>query len=163
MSSDNESTKGGSPAKTEKKAVVFTDREEMVLKVAWRCLKSGPPEIDIEKLTKAAGFNTQKTCSNMWSGLKKKLLTDVDGNALPTAPGRHRLFHNLSNSLTTSAIATPKPTKGKKGTATPAKKRAKKDVDDDEDDEDEGRSIAKKTKPSPVKKVLIKAEDSDEE
>ncbi|THX70292.1 hypothetical protein D6D05_08677 [Aureobasidium pullulans] len=142
MSSDNESTKGGSPAKTEKKAVVFTDREEMVLKVAWRCLKSGPPEIDIEKLTKAAGFNTQKTCSNMWSGLKKKLLTDVDGNALPTAP------------------ATPKPTKGKKGTATPAKKRAKKDVDDDED---EGRSIAKKTKPSPVKKVLVKAEDSDEE
>ncbi|TIA39402.1 hypothetical protein D6C76_09005 [Aureobasidium pullulans] len=145
MSSDNESTKGGSPAKTEKKAVVFTEREEMVLKVAWRCLKSGPPEIDIEKLTKAAGFNTQKACSNMWSGLKKKLLTDVDGNALPTAP------------------ATPKPTKGKKGTATPAKKRAKKDVDDDEDDEDEGRSIAKKTKPSPVKKVLVKAEDSDEE
>ncbi|TIA08088.1 hypothetical protein D6C80_09420 [Aureobasidium pullulans] len=145
MSSDNESTKGGSPAKTEKKAVVFTDREEMVLKVAWRCLKSGPPEINIEKLTKAAGFNTQKTCSNMWSGLKKKLLTDVDGNALPTAP------------------ATPKPTKGKKGTATPAKKRAKKDVDDDEDDEDEGRSIAKKPKPSPVKKVLVKAEDPDEE
>ncbi|CAC9888009.1 unnamed protein product, partial [Aureobasidium pullulans] len=85
MSSDNESTKGGSPAKTEKKAVVFTEREEMVLKVAWRCLKSGPPE-----LTKAAGFNTQKTCSNMWSGLKKKLLTDVDGNALPTAPAKKR-------------------------------------------------------------------------
>lgn len=99
----------------------------------------------------------------MWSGLKKKLLTDVDGNALSAAPGRHRLFHNLSNFLTTSAIAYPKPTKGKKGTATPAKKRAKKDVDDDEDDEDEGRSIAKKTKPSPVKKVLVKAEDSDEE
>jgi hypothetical protein len=38
----------------------FTEKEERVLKVAWFCLKSGAPEIDYEKLTKAGGFNTQK-------------------------------------------------------------------------------------------------------
>ncbi|CAD0098157.1 unnamed protein product [Aureobasidium mustum] len=40
--SDNEST-SESPVKADKK-VVFTEKEEMVLKAAWRCLKSGPPE-----------------------------------------------------------------------------------------------------------------------
>jgi hypothetical protein len=43
--SDNESDKGESPSKTDKKAPVFTEKEEMVLKAAWRCLKSGPPEV----------------------------------------------------------------------------------------------------------------------
>lgn len=38
--SDNESTQ----EKTEQK-VTFTEKEEMVLKLAWRCLKSGPPEV----------------------------------------------------------------------------------------------------------------------
>lgn len=43
--SDNESTNGDSPVKTDKKAVTFTEKEEMVLKAAWRCLKSSPPEV----------------------------------------------------------------------------------------------------------------------
>ncbi|KEQ63747.1 uncharacterized protein M437DRAFT_65071 [Aureobasidium melanogenum CBS 110374] len=87
--SDNEST-GESPVKADKKAVVFTEKEEMVLKAAWRCLKSGPPEIDMEKLMKAAGFNTMKTTSNTWGVIKKKLFTDVDGDPLPTAPTQAR-------------------------------------------------------------------------
>jgi hypothetical protein len=43
--SDNESDKGESPTKADKKGPVFTEKEEMVLKAAWRCLKSGPPEV----------------------------------------------------------------------------------------------------------------------
>lgn len=43
--SDNESNKDESSSKADKKAVVFSEKEEMVLKVAWRCLKSGPPEV----------------------------------------------------------------------------------------------------------------------
>jgi hypothetical protein len=43
--SDNESNKDESSTKADKKAVVFTEKEEMILKVAWRCLKSGPPEV----------------------------------------------------------------------------------------------------------------------
>lgn len=38
----------------------FTEREEAVMKIAWSCLKGGPPEIDIEKLRVAGGFNTAK-------------------------------------------------------------------------------------------------------
>lgn len=81
--SDNESDKGESANKTDKKGPVFTEKEEMVLKAAWRCLKSGPPEashqhlmflrieltkdqIDMGKLMVAAGFNTMKTTANTW-------------------------------------------------------------------------------------------------
>ena len=47
--SDNESTHGESPVKADKKAMVFTEKEEMVLKCAWRCLKSGPPEVRVHQ------------------------------------------------------------------------------------------------------------------
>jgi len=43
--SDNDSDKGESATKGDKKVPVFTEKEEMVLKAAWRCLKSGPPEV----------------------------------------------------------------------------------------------------------------------
>jgi hypothetical protein len=67
--------KESSPAKAE---VTFTEKEERVLKAAWSCLKS-PPEIDIEKLKDAAGFNTTKTASNTWGNIKKKLASMTAG------------------------------------------------------------------------------------
>ncbi|KAI4749001.1 hypothetical protein E4T50_00786 [Aureobasidium sp. EXF-12298] len=141
--SDNESTNGESPVKADKKAVVFTEKEEMVLKAAWRCLKSGPPEIDMEKLMRAAGFNTMKTTSNTWGVIKKKLFSDVDGDSLPTAPTKPKA-----------------PAKGKKAAATPtpSKKRGKKDVEDEDGDEDdEGRTLVNK------RKKIVKTEDSDDD
>jgi hypothetical protein len=48
--SDNESDKDESTTKADKKAVVFSEKEEMILKVAWRCLKSGPPEVSCQNL-----------------------------------------------------------------------------------------------------------------
>jgi hypothetical protein len=63
-------TKESSPSKTDK--VVFTEKEERVLKAAWHCLKS-PPEVDIEKLRVHADFNTTKTASNTWGVIKMKL------------------------------------------------------------------------------------------
>ncbi|KAK6005983.1 hypothetical protein QM012_006393 [Aureobasidium pullulans] len=150
--SDNESTNGESPVKADKKAVVFTDKEEMVLKAAWRCLKSGPPEVDMEKLMKAAGFNTMKTTSNTWGVIKKKLFSDIDGESLPTAP-------NTPAKPKAAAI-------GKKATATPtpSKKRAKKDVEDEGDDEDdEGRTLVNKRNKSSAVKKIVKTEDSDDD
>lgn len=41
----------------------FTEKEELVLKMAWQCLKSGPPEIDIAKLMELCEFKTQKVSS----------------------------------------------------------------------------------------------------
>ncbi|KAI4843055.1 hypothetical protein E4T44_06954 [Aureobasidium sp. EXF-8845] len=142
--SDNESNKDESSTKADKKAVVFSEKEEMVLKVAWRCLKSGPPELDMDKLMKAAGFNTMKTTSNTWGVIKKKLFTDDGGSSLATAP---------------NTPAKPKATpKGKKNApaATPSKKRGTK-ADTDDDGEDEGRNLLSK------RKKIVKAEDSDDD
>lgn len=60
---------------------LFTQKEEQVMQVAWLCLKTGPPEIDISRLVKLGGFNTAKTASNTWGVIKRKLL------AMPEAQG----------------------------------------------------------------------------
>lgn len=52
---------------------LFTDKETKLLTVAMLSLKSGPPEIDMQKFTTAGGFNTVKTAQNTWGVLKKKL------------------------------------------------------------------------------------------
>lgn len=57
--------------------VTFTEKEETVLKMAWQCLKSGPPDVDIAKLQELAGFKTSKTASNTWAVIKKKLMSMV--------------------------------------------------------------------------------------
>ena len=66
-------------------AVVFSAKELEVMKVAWSCLKSGPPDVDITKLTEKANFNTTKTASNVWAVIKKKLnsLNPTEGEELP--------------------------------------------------------------------------------
>ncbi|OQO04545.1 hypothetical protein B0A48_09467 [Cryoendolithus antarcticus] len=129
---------------------LFTDKEEKVLKVAWSCLKSGPPEVDIEKLQKAAGFNTQKTASNTWATIKKKLATfSSDGDS----------------------ISTPKKT------PTSTKKRGKKvsaaNVDVEASDDDEATPATKKVKttlaatengrPKRGKKLTAKAQEAAEQ
>lgn len=60
------------PPTTQPTKPTFTEKELRVLQHAWSCLKS-PPEIDLEKLRVAAGFNTPKTASNTWGVIKKKL------------------------------------------------------------------------------------------
>ncbi|KAK5681303.1 hypothetical protein LTS10_007065 [Elasticomyces elasticus] len=116
---------------------LFTPKEEAVLKVAWACLKSGPPEIDFEKLVKAYGFNTTKTAQNTWGVIKKKL-----ASITPVLEGEE-----------------PKtPVKPKAKAASPTKKRTKKSEDGDDDDEEKTASPEKKPRKSPVKKTK-KSED----
>ncbi|GAB1743230.1 hypothetical protein NU219Hw_g9083t1 [Hortaea werneckii] len=164
------STPMGSDAKTSSAAAAadrkdttvptFTEKEERVMKIAWTCLKSGPPDVDIAKLTKAAGFNTSKTAANTWGTIKKKLLSMAgdgeEGVEVQDAP------------KTPKAKATPK-------------KRGKKADADGEDDGEEGAAAAqdgspkKKQRKTPVKKgkkaeqaaeeeaaAAIKGEDMDE-
>ncbi|KAK8213345.1 hypothetical protein M8818_002644 [Zalaria obscura] len=135
----------GNEGKPEEKSI-FSPREEAVLKAAWLCLKSGVPEIDMEKLKEKAGFNTIKTTQNTWGKIKQKLFTDEEGNSMPV-PSKP------------AASESPTKTKPKKGPATP-KKRGKSG-DDDEEHEDEGNtSPKKKGRKSPVKKG-VKAEQED--
>ncbi|KAK4890279.1 hypothetical protein LTR27_011040 [Elasticomyces elasticus] len=118
---------------------LFTPKEEAVLKVAWACLKSGPPEIDFEKLVKAYGFNTTKTAQNTWGVIKKKLAS------------------------ITPVLEEPKtPVKPKAKAASPTKKRTKKSEDGDDDDEEKTASPEKKPRKSPVKKTK-KSEDGDDD
>jgi len=51
----------------------FSEKETKYLVAAMLSLKSGPPDVDMTKFTKAGGFNTSKTASNTWGTLKKKL------------------------------------------------------------------------------------------
>lgn len=67
-------TKGDSSKKE-----LFSAREEQVLKWAWLCLKSGPPDVDIKKLVELAEFKTEKTAQNTWGAIKKKLLSMQGG------------------------------------------------------------------------------------
>lgn len=77
LGSDAETSSAAAAAADKKDTTVptFTEKEERVMKIAWTCLKSGPPDVDIAKLTKAAGFNTTKTAANTWGAIKKKLLS----------------------------------------------------------------------------------------
>ena len=74
-----------------KPEVVFTEKEERVLKVAWSCLKSGPPDIDMNKLQVAGGFNTLKTAANTWGTIKKKLLQLTSASEASTVDGKRPL------------------------------------------------------------------------
>ncbi|RMY04697.1 hypothetical protein D0868_06237 [Hortaea werneckii] len=77
LGSDAKTSSAAAAAADKKDTTVptFTEKEERVMKIAWTCLKSGPPDVDIAKLTKAAGFNTTKTAANTWGAIKKKLLS----------------------------------------------------------------------------------------
>ncbi|KAK1058829.1 hypothetical protein LTR33_013291 [Friedmanniomyces endolithicus] len=168
-------SRDGSPASEVKSSAakspekpVFTEKEERVLKVAWQCLKSGPPDVDVEKLAKAGGFNTTKTASNTWGTIKKKLLAmappetdEGEGDGAGGTGGKRahlltrflvptllNMIVLLRTSEDTAKTPTKTPTKAK-AKATP-KKRAKKT--DDGDEEGEEASSEKKPRKSPVKK-----------
>ncbi|KAK3117321.1 hypothetical protein LTR53_001438 [Teratosphaeriaceae sp. CCFEE 6253] len=121
---------------------VFTPKEEAVLKVAWSCLKSGPPEIDFEKLVKAYGFNTTKTAQNTWGSIKKKL-----------------------NEMSPKVEAGEEAPKTPKSKATP-RKRTKK-AEEDGGEEAERASPEKKARKTPAKKggkaAAAAAEEAKEE
>nr|POE76138.1 hypothetical protein CFP56_59618 [Quercus suber] len=136
-----------------KPAITFTEKEESVLKVAWFCLKSAPPEVDLAKLTKAAGFNTTKTATNTWGIIKKKL-----AQMSPQATSGE----DASESTMPATPKTPKSKATPKAKAIPMKRGKNEGSDGD----DEGTGVEgmetprKKQRKTPVKKTLktIKSE-----
>lgn len=70
-------SKASSPSKPvedqKEEGSIFTMKERDVLEKAWLCLKSGAPDVDVEKLTQVCGFKTKKTATNTWGVIKKKL------------------------------------------------------------------------------------------
>ena len=69
--SDASKTNDATP---EKPVSTLTAREEDLFKTAMlHCLKSGAPDIDMQKFVKYGGFNTLKTAQNTWGKIRNKL------------------------------------------------------------------------------------------
>ncbi|KAF1997584.1 hypothetical protein P154DRAFT_536976 [Amniculicola lignicola CBS 123094] len=77
----------GTPAPAGDKPA-FTDRELELLGFAMRSLKSGPPEIDYEKLAALAGMSNPRSASNAWAKIKQKLMADPGVDVGAPKPGR---------------------------------------------------------------------------
>ncbi|KAF2132766.1 hypothetical protein P153DRAFT_354233 [Dothidotthia symphoricarpi CBS 119687] len=128
----------------------FTERELQLLGWAMQSLKSGPPEIDYEKLAKFASMSNPRSASNAWAKIKSKLMTSSDGTvaATPKKGGAKRKAED-------GGEGTPK--------KTPRKRAAKKqDVDGagDASPKKKGRAAAKKVSDDEADNVKTESDDS---
>ncbi|KAF2030065.1 hypothetical protein EK21DRAFT_112358 [Setomelanomma holmii] len=123
----------------------FTERELQMLGWAMHSLKTGPPEIDYEKLASFAGMSNPRSASNAWAKIKNKLMTPAPDGTVPATPkkagGRKKAAATpkADDSEVGEAAATPK--------KTPKKRVAKKqDVDgaDDASSKKKGRATKEK-------------------
>lgn len=73
MSAVQTSTGSATGAEKPTEKPTFSERETALLQVAMLSLKSGPPDIDINKFMIGGNFNTVKTAQNTWGTIKKKL------------------------------------------------------------------------------------------
>lgn len=72
VKSDTKKSGTSTPSKTS--ASGLSAREEELFKVAMlHCLKSGVPEIDIDKFIVHGDFKAKKTAQNMWGTIKGKV------------------------------------------------------------------------------------------
>ncbi|KAJ4363702.1 hypothetical protein N0V95_001017 [Ascochyta clinopodiicola] len=135
----------------------FTERELQILGWAMQSLKSGPPEIDNDKLAAFAGMTNPRSAGNAWATLKKKLMTSGDG--APPTPKK----------AAASRKKAVKDDAGEDGEATPKKtprKRVNKEPEDgDASPKKRSRPAKPKSKQEPEEETSeVKAEiDSAEE
>ncbi|KAF2261854.1 hypothetical protein CC78DRAFT_535309 [Lojkania enalia] len=97
---------------------VFTERELQMLGWAMQSLKSGPPEIDYEKLAGFAGMSNPRSASNAWTKIKNKLMAGGGPGDRGASPNRNG-----------NANGADEPTTPKK---TPRKRASKKETIDGE-------------------------------
>ncbi|KAJ4409098.1 hypothetical protein N0V91_002914 [Didymella pomorum] len=115
-----------------------------LLSWAMQSLKSGPPEVDIEKLANFAGMTNPRSAGNAWNALKKKLMAPPDPNAPPTPKkGGARKKKGVDGEKgegnpkkTTRKRTAKEPEEGdaspkKKGRATKATTKAKQEPEED--------------------------------
>ncbi|KAJ4296215.1 hypothetical protein N0V90_006260 [Kalmusia sp. IMI 367209] len=80
MSSDSGADAGGQVAAGSSPS--FTEREMQMLAWAMQSLKSGPPDLDYDKLAGFAGMTNPRSAANAWAKIRNKLsLTTTDGAA----------------------------------------------------------------------------------
>ncbi|KAF2869461.1 hypothetical protein BDV95DRAFT_596463 [Massariosphaeria phaeospora] len=146
----------------------FTARELELLGWAMQSLKSGPPEVDYEKLAKFAGMGNPRSASNAWAKIKTKLVTPApagDGDEAPAAvktskkpaTPRKRAPKKEAEDGDEGGDDTPKK-------ATPRKRAAKKETVDGETATPKKKARATKSKKaSDDEDTKVKAEAEAEE
>ncbi|KAF2831134.1 hypothetical protein CC86DRAFT_452289 [Ophiobolus disseminans] len=137
----------------------FTERELQMLGWAMQSLKTGPPEIDYDKLATFAGMSNPRSASNAWAKIKGKLMVNPDGTTIPTpkkvAGGKKKVAakDDVEDSETAAT-----PTK-----KTPRKRAAKKqDVDGDASPKKKGRAATKKASDDDNAKVKGAPDESED-
>ncbi|KAF1840399.1 uncharacterized protein K460DRAFT_381206 [Cucurbitaria berberidis CBS 394.84] len=133
--SDNDKSSGAASPQ-------FSERELQLLCWAMQSLKSGPPDIDYDKLAAFASMGNPRSASNAWAKIRAKLSAGTDAIA-PTTPrkgGAKKTKATAANEEGEEGEATPKKTPRKRaakkqdvdGDASPKKKGRGKKVSDDE-------------------------------
>ncbi|KAI4866470.1 hypothetical protein F4820DRAFT_248529 [Hypoxylon rubiginosum] len=127
------------------KKVGLTDKEAVVLALAWQCFKT-TPEVDIEKLAGLAGYANPRSVSNLLSAIKKK----ISG------------FGTNTNANGGEGLSTP--AKGvAKAKATPASRKRKVAFKADSDDDSATPTPTKRSRSrkAVLPKAAIDGEDSE--
>ncbi|KNG46540.1 hypothetical protein DDE82_001369 [Stemphylium lycopersici] len=98
----------------------FTERELQLLGWAMQSLKSGPPEIDYEKLAGYANMGNPRSASNAWAKIKikLKLMSPAPEGTVPATPKKPRGRKPAAAKTEEEegdASATPKKTPRKRG------------------------------------------------
>ncbi|KAK1459948.1 hypothetical protein CMEL01_02947 [Colletotrichum melonis] len=103
MSSASSSSEAATAPKS-----ALTERELEILKHAWSSLKSAP-EVDYAKLAAACGMTNPRSASNAWSGIKKKLFSDLPAQSSDSAgssPAKRKTATPSKRKAATAAAAT---------------------------------------------------------
>ncbi|KAK3061820.1 hypothetical protein LTS18_005373 [Coniosporium uncinatum] len=153
---ENNTTKAGSK---------FTERELALLGWAMQSLKSGPPEVDYDKLAAFASMSNPKSAANAWAKIKNKLVDPaVEGTASATATpkktggrGKKATAAKGADDDDNDGAVAPTPKSGKRKTPSKAKKGA---AEEGEGGEEEGGSPKKRGRKA---KVEPKAEAGEDE
>ncbi|KAI2776002.1 hypothetical protein F4815DRAFT_370598 [Daldinia loculata] len=141
-------------ASTDKKNEI-TEKEALVLAMAWKCFKT-PPEVDYDKLAKLTNYTNTKSVQNVLYAVKKKIENGDEGPATPAkrtpkakvtpASRKRKVARNDEEDGNDPITSTPrKRTRGKKLAL------SKETVNDDDDDDESG------------KKDITQEDDMDEE
>ncbi|KAL6711950.1 hypothetical protein ACN47E_002993 [Coniothyrium glycines] len=148
--SDNEKSSAATSSSPQ-----FTPRELQLLAWAMQSLKSGPPEIDNDKLANFAGMSNSRSAGNAWAKIKAKLMTPSDGSAPPTPKKGGAKKAAAKDVNDEDGADTPKKTPRKR----PAKKQ---DVDGDASPKKKGRGGKKTSDDEEAAHVKAESDSSDD-
>ncbi|OCL14389.1 hypothetical protein AOQ84DRAFT_371328 [Glonium stellatum] len=122
---------------------LFTERESKILGWVMQSLKSGPPEVDYDKLAMLAGMSNPKSAANAWAKIKPKLFGDT-AIAKPATPKKPRGKNpNAGNEVASAAGTNGEADEPSKKTPSPRKRKPAANKEDGGSPKKKGRKPKK--------------------